>query len=325
MSFQNCKIIGAGVNADEYHGQTAERGSKEFVMSPSSLKLFNECPARWKAGYAPPDSDAKDWGNLLDTLLLTPKQFDSKFAVKPLTYKSSGAKKSGPIEDKPFNANSTLCKEWIAAQNGKTIISTKDLIEAVAALKRLRADETIAAFLDASDCQVHVKGEWRDKATGLVIPVQCLIDCVPRKDSEFQKSLGDLKSTRNAGLRPFARWCFTAGYHVQAAFDLALYCAATGEDRSDWIFLVQENYAPYETGRRLLSQDFLQIGRQTYEAALKRYARCVQSGVWQGYDQPEEFSLVAPEPWMEFEALSEKLEADQTEAAEIGDDLLATA
>lgn len=301
-------------------------------MSPSSLKIFAECPARWKAGYAPPDSDAKDWGNLLDTLVLTPKQFDSKFAVKPLTYKSSGAKKSDLIEDKPFNANSTWCQEWIAAQGGKTIISTKELIEAGAALKRLRADTTIAAFLDASDCQVQVKGEWHDKATGMIVPVQCLIDCAPRKDSEFQKSLGDLKSTRNAGQRPFARWCFTAGYHIQAAFDLALYQAAVnpknspdGEERMQWIFLVQENYAPYEVGRRMLSHEFIEIGAATYRHALARYARCVQSGEWPGYDQAEEFSLVAPEPWMEFEALSEKLEADQTEASEIGDDLNATA
>lgn len=325
MSFQNCKIIGAGVNSDAYHAQTFARGAKEFVMSPSSLKAFAQCPSRWHAGYQPPESDAKDYGNLLDTILLTPEQFEDRFAVKPLTYKSAGTKKSDPIEDKPFNANSTWCKEWMTTQAGKTIISTRDLIEAQTAVKRLRDDDTIRAFVDASKTQVHVKGEWNDKATGLVIPVQCLIDCVPDRESEFQKSLGDLKSTRNAGLRPFARWCFTAGYHIQAAFDLAIYCAATGEDRSDWIFIVQENYAPFETGRRLLSQDFLQIGQQTYEHILKRYARCVKNGEWGGYDQPEEFTLVQPEPWMEFEALSEKLESDQSEAAEVGDDLYATA
>lgn len=318
--FKNCKIEAIGVNSDSYHAQEAARGTTTHFMSPSSLKLFAECPSRWRAGYKPPESDAKSWGSLLDTILLTPNQFEGRYAVKPSTYPDA---KTG--ESKPFNMNSTWCKAWVEEQGEKEVISTKDLIEAQSAVKRLKSDETINSFLETCETQVHVTGEYHDKATGLIIPVQCLIDCVPDKNSEFQKSLGDLKSTRNAGQRPFSRWCFTAGYHIQAAFDLALYCAATGEDRVDWIFIVQENYAPYETGRRLLSQDFLDIGRAAYQNALLRYARCLKSGIWSGYDPEEEFSLVSPEPFMQFEAMSEAMEADQNEASEIGDDLNATA
>jgi len=79
---------------------------------------------------------------------------------------------------------------------------------------------------------------------------------------------------------------------------------------------LQENFPPFETGRRLLSQDFTSIGRQTYEHALRLYARCLKSGIWSGYDLPEEFTLLQPQPWMEFNAQSETMQADYEEATE---------
>ena len=314
--FQNCKVVGVGVNSETYHSQKGERGSKDFIMSPSALKAFAECPSRWRAGYESPDSEAKQFGSLLDCLFLTPDQFKGRYAVKPATYKDA---KSG--DDKPWNGNSNVCKEWLADHDGFNIVSGAELTNAENAVNRLLSDETISSYHKASDKQVHVAGEWLDAKTGLIIPVQCLIDFVPRKDSEFQKSLGDLKSTRNAGQRPFSRWCFTAGYHIQAAFDLALYTAATGEDRCEWIFILQENYAPFETGRRLLGQDFLDIGRQSFTYALEKYVRCLKTGEWTGYDPSEEFSLVVPEVWMEFSSLEDKLEYDQQPTPEAGFDL----
>lgn len=316
MSFQNCKIAGVGVNPESYHGQEPERGTPEFRMSPSSLSAFMQCPSRWKAGYQSPESDAKDWGGLLDTLLLTPEQFKDRYAVKPKTYI---ADEKGT--EKPWNMNAKVCQAWFAEQGDKKIVSTKDVTEAEKAVKRLLADETIKAFHDASDKQVHVIGEWLDEATGIIVPVQCLIDYAPRKDSEFQKSLGDLKSTRNAGQRVFGRWCYTAGYHIQAAFDLALYQAAVnpdnntdGENRCEWIFVLSENYAPYEIGRRMLSQQFLEIGQKTFAHALKRYAKCLKTGIWAGYDKAEEFSIIQAESFMEFQSLSDALENDQEDA-----------
>jgi hypothetical protein len=319
VSFQKCKIAGIGVNSELYHAQKGERGTAEFIMSPSSIKAFSECPSRWKAGYNSPDSEAKDWGNLLDVLLLTPESFQERFAVKPATYPTEPSKKGGEVIQKPFNSNSTWCREWIESQGNKVVISQKELADAISAKNRLMADETIAAFHAACDKQVHVAGQWKDDKTGIIIPVQCLIDFVGWKESEFQKSLGDLKTTRNAGQRVFSRWCYTAGYHIQAAFDIDLYTAATGEGRTDWIFILQENYAPFETGRRLLSQDLLQIGRQTYEHALSRYARCLKTGEWSGYDPADEFSLIQAEPWMEFNALSEAMEHEQIKQMETDD------
>lgn len=318
--FKNVKIVGVGVDSGTYHTQSAERGTAEFVMSPSSLKEFMVCPSRYKAGYRQPDSDAKDFGSLLDCILLTPNQFVTRYAVKPETYVDT---KTG--EKKPWNGNSSVCKAWVDEHADSCVVSSYDVTEAQKAARRLMDDETISELINCSDKQVHLKGEWHDEATKLAIPVQCLIDLAPRKDSTFQKSLCDLKTTRNASQRPFARQVFTFGWHVQGAMDLALYTAATSEDRTDWLFVAQENYSPYQVGRRLLSLDFLEIGEATYKGALKRYAQCLKTGIWPGYDASEEFSLVIPDPWMSYEAVSDQMEQQQNEILEENPDIYAGA
>lgn len=303
---KNCVIKAVLVDPMGYHNQEAERGTPEFVMSPSSLKEFAHCPSRWKNGYKQPDSDAKDFGNLLDTIFLTPTLFQHRYALKPETYTDS---KTGEI--KKWNGNSNTCKAWLEDHADKAVVTAYEVQEAQLAAKRLAADETIEEFVKVSDKQVHLIGQWDDPDTGVIVPVQCLMDLVPKGDSTFQKSLGDLKTTRNASQGAFAKQVFTFGWHIQAALDIDLFVAATKQDRTDWIFIAVENYPPYAIGRRLLSQDFLDIGRATYRDSLKRYARCLKTGVWDGYDAPEEFSLVQPQPWMTYEILSQQMETDQ--------------
>ena len=330
--FQNCRIAGIDVSSEDYHGNKAERGTAGYRMSPSALKVFTECPSRWKAGYQTPSSEAKNFGNLLDCLLLTPEQFDRRYVLKPLEYPDVN-KKGETVGMKRWNGNANWCKEWLEEHSDRMIVSRTEFDAACTARDRMISDETIKAFLDCSKRQVHVVGEWRNE-TGIVVPVECLIDLVPDKESEFQKCLGDLKTTRNASRRAFGRWCYAAGYHVQAAFDLDLYMSAVnpdsdpnGEDRVNWAFLLCENFPPYQPGRRLMAESFVTIGRQTYRSALGKYASCLASGSWPGYDAEDEFGLIEAEPWMEFDAMSSAMEMSQEVEAEYkpGDDLLATA
>lgn len=294
---KNAKVAGSGVNSEEYHAQTEPRGSEKFAMSPSTIKTFAHCPSRWRDGYESPDSKAKANGNLFDCLLLTPEKFKLRYAIKPATYYDE---KSG--EDKPWNANSKVCKEWLADHADFEDVSQKEVDETHKAIERLRRDEVISKFLDASDKQVMVTAEWHDQGTGLVIPIRCLMDLVPRVGTEFEKSLGDIKTTRSAGLRKFQRDVYNLGYHIQAAFDIDLFVAATKEDRINWCFILQENYAPYQSGKRLLGQDFIELGRAEYARALTSYCACLKRNYWPDYDDNDEaiqgWSLIVPDPWM---------------------------
>lgn len=293
----NAEIVAVGVDAEEYHnnGQLT-RGHSDYPMSSGALREFRKCPARWQRGYTPPDSEAKAFGSLLDCLVLTPEQFDSRYAVRPATYKNEKG------ETKPFNLNANVCKQWVEEQGAVEIITRDELAEVQAARDSLSSDAIIRDFITCSECQVHIKAEWQDKETGLVVPVKALLDLVPHKDSTFAKSFGDLKTTRNASLMAWTRWCYQAGYHQQMAFYGDMLREATGEDRVNACFVLVENYAPWQTAKRFLSEDFLEIGRLEYQSALKLYCACLKAGKWPDYDENDEncagWSLVSPFPWM---------------------------
>lgn len=336
MTFKSAKIIARNANPADYLKEPCKRGEKGFTCSSSMLKLFAHCPSRWLAGYESPDSEAKSFGSLLDCRLLQPESFQARFAVTPSVYVTTGmvcpncksvtdskkCKKCGLDRqeqslEKPWNGNARECQEWLAEHDGLEIVSKQDVEDVDAAIKRLNDDDTIRAFLQASDVQVWVSGIWQDEKTELEIPVRALLDCVPRLDTEFAKSLADLKAIRSGAISPFTKQVYQYGWHIQAALHSDLYTAATGEDRTNWCFLGVENYAPFEPFRRLLSEDYIQIGRQTCQDALRRYAQCLTSGVWPGYDDHRDaiqgWSLVAPLPYMEYESLSAAM-SDQQEA-----------
>lgn len=331
---KNAKIIAIGANPNEYHTQKGERGTPAFELSSSSLRTFAACPSKWKNGYELPRSASLEYGSLFDCIVLTPHLFEKTYVLQPSTYQSKVMKcptcgsvsdaascKKCKVErvegfvDKPWNNNSDTCTAWVEeqAKAGREVVNNADLTEAQTAAKRLLADEPIKRFLDACQRQVWVIGEWHDEDTGLVVPVKCLIDLVAMEDSAFPKSLGDLKTTKNAAPVAWARWAEFAGYSIQAAWNTDLFVAATQREITNFCFLLSENTAPFEIGRRFMSQDVLEpgmdtgaiaSGRRQYLEMLRGYCKCLKSGKWPGFDDTDEASadgwtLVVPSPWDE--------------------------
>jgi len=332
--FKNATIKTVNADALDYHKPQAPRGSKDFVMSSSALRLFAAFPSKWRAGYELPPSASLEYGSLFDMLVLTPDQFPKRYMVQPEKYQSKTLRcpECGSISDavkcnkckkpreetlveKDWSNNSDTCRKWVQDQKDKgiEIITSFDYNDASAAKKRLLADAQIKRFLDACQKQVWVVAEWKDEATGLVIPVKCLIDLVARTDSEFPKSIGDLKSTRNAHPLAWAKWASFAGYDIQAAWNTDLFVAATGREIVNFCFVLSENFAPWEIGRRFMSQDIdepgmdagsIASGRRQYRAILADYCQCLKTGKWPGYDDTDEASadgwtLVQPDPYSE--------------------------
>lgn len=325
---KNARIVCKDANPLDYHKpQDAKRGDGDFVMSNSALSNFASCPARFLAGYESPDSDAKRWGNLIDCAFLTPDLFGSRYVVQPEKYETTGmvCPKCGSVTDskkcanckcdripklieKDWHNTARECAAWITKQAGKVIIQAHELADVETATKRLLADETIANFHAQSDKQVWLAGEWHDHDTGIVVPLRGLLDLAPCKESEFSDCIADLKSTRNAALIPWQRWCYQAKYHWQGALYLDLWNAAADEGRTTFCFIVQENYAPWQTSKKILGQDgstapgFVTLGRMEYQTALKAYCQCRKRGFWPGYDDHDEavqgWSVVRPDPWM---------------------------
>jgi len=300
----NAKIVSIQTKPEDYHQSQFERCTPGYVMSSSDLREFAICPARYKAGVEEDtESSSMVFGSLLDCMLLTPSQLESRFAVQPETYTDS----KGVV--KPFTRQSKTCKEWIEAQKGKTIVlilSGDKVEDAKIAVDRMVNDEIINSFINQSDVQVYISALWEDEDTGLKVPLKSLIDLLPREDSEYSSCIADLKTTRDASTMEFNRSIFKFGYHIQAAFYFDI-VNAIKNDRDTFCFIVQENKPPFQPGKRILHIDFLEMGRKEYQASLANYCKCLKSGFFPSYDDTDEavqgWSTCYPEPWMEGKTL----------------------
>jgi len=302
--FTNAKVVGVGIDGEAYRRQEhgINRGNAAFVMSRGELMTFAQCPHRWINGYQPKDTDATDWGSLMDYRVLGHNRFEDKYAVAPAKYLADGRKKGDPQIEKDWNRNATFCRQWEDEQKGKIVIKTDELIESNIALKTLYTDPDISQVLRGSEHQVMVVAEYSDRETGIVVPVKILIDIKPLESSGYQRQLFDFKTSVSADPARWPRIVFERGYHIQGAFYLDIYCAATGEDRVEFGHIVQENFAPFETSKMVLSSEFLTMGRDAYVFALRKYCKCLKTNEWPSYS-PSHLNIngwnyADPEAWM---------------------------
>jgi len=291
------KVIGT-VDRKTYFGN-GKRGEKDFVMSRGELAEFNRCPHRWLLGYESEETKSTEWGTLIDCLALSPDEFEESFVVTPESYPDS---KTG--EAKPWNWNANFCKAWRDEHDGLEVVKHETFTQASNAVKFLMADPEIAEMIRCSQRQVMAVAEYFDEETEITVPLKVLIDLLPDVGhGQFGKSLADLKTCTTAHPFPWSRAVFEHGYFIQAALYLDVYTSATDEDRVDFRHILQESYPPWEVGKRIVSQEFIELGRETYMTALKRYCRCLAENFWPGYDHEGRMILngwqvVDPEAWM---------------------------
>jgi len=275
----------------------AKRGSPLYVMSRGELVDFLACPMRWIDQPEDESTASTRYGSLVDTLALQPDKFDEIYCVAPETYTSDKG------EEKPWNTNANFCKDWVAKRSDKQIVKQKDLDAAEDAIKRLLADGRIRDFIECSKKQVMVSADYHDAETGLIIPVRVLTDLVPDpKHALYGKSLGDLKTSQDASNYKWPRTVSQFTYHVQAALNLDLHTVANPDiERIEFRHLIQESEPPYQTGRRILSSEFIEIGRAKYMAALKLYCQCLKHQFWPDFETGPNvmngWSLTQPSGW----------------------------
>lgn len=297
--FTNAKLVGADIDPEVYHRTGGgPRGSHEFIMSRGGLADFLACPSKWKCGYESKDTTATRWGSLMDTLLLSPSQMEKRFAVYPETYPCEPTPKD-PRTSKPWSNNSTFAKEWKKANAGKSFIysdkvgddgepdedtTSTTLGNAQRAKCRLMGDARFKELIGCSKTQVMVLSEYHDRATGIVVPFKVLLDLVPdAAHADWGKCLGDFKTARDASERGFTAAMHAGFYDWQAAIYRDCYVAATGEDRTDFLFAVQENVPPYEPALWAIGCDWLEDARMEVKAALEFYCGCLATGEWPSY------------------------------------------
>jgi hypothetical protein len=300
--FESAKIVGTQFDTDAYHAfqlvAGAKRGDATFTLSRSEIMEFARCPSRWLAGYESPESEAKEYGALVDCLVLDYGAFERKYAVCPSTYTNDKG------EEKPWNFNATICKEWREQQVGKITVKFEERAGALIARKTLLDCLPVADLLKNSDKQVFVLGYYHDKATELTVAVKALIDIVPDSESKrWGRCLADFKTARSGSPDKHVKDVFTYNYDAQSAIYTDLFNEATGDERETFIHVLQENFPPYHVTMPLpaLSVEFVQTGRMKYLNALRLYAQCLKANQWPSYPSAHlsfgDFQFIEPLPW----------------------------
>lgn len=276
-------------------------------------------------------TQAKEWGKLVDCRLLTPEDFDKRYIVRPSTLpemvlkcpscgsvteakkcRSCGVERVETEVQTPWSSKSDLCKEWTQEQQkaGLEPVSRWAMERCDEAVARILSNPIIKKCIECSQKQVHVVGEWHDKATGLVIPVQCLMDLVPRTDTEFVPGVENNWPTLAADLKTcsvvddvgVSKKTNAFGWHIQAAFDLDLLNAAAGTERTDWLIIGQRNFGIYQPFAKLMGQDFITLGRAAYRRSLENYAWCLKNNRFPGPDDTDQsimgMGILVPSQWM---------------------------
>jgi exodeoxyribonuclease VIII len=104
----------------------------------------------------------------------------------------------------------------------------------------------------------------------------------------------DLKTTKSASKRGFAKSVAEYRYHVQAAIYTDL-LEANGLFVPEFIFIAVEKTYPYAVGIYKLDQDALDLGRSLYQRDLALYKHCVEMDDWPAY--PEEVVTLSLPAW----------------------------
>lgn len=296
------KLVGVNIIPEDYHRPNAARGAKDLVVGRSDLLEVLCNPHRWVNGYERNgETEATEWGNLMDCKVMSPQQFKDRYAIRPDNYPDEKG------QMKPWHGASKWCKQWMEDHAGKEVVSKEKNTESDNALKFLYGDAEAREFIKCSAKQVMAMAIYKDPETGVEVPVKTLIDLLPDKaHPDFGKSIGDYKTTTNGHPFPWTRDVHKYGYTVQAAFYLDVYLAAVpGEDRLEFRHIAQESMPPWEVCKRILSQEFLEIGRRKYLEALELYAKCLATNTWPNYEREmpgrtivNGWLIVGPEPWM---------------------------
>lgn len=287
---------------DAYH---ALKKTLPNCVSKSILTEFAANPYRWKYNQEHgirKTSDGFKWGSLVDTLALTPWEFEKKYRVEA---KRRKLKKDGTPYEKEVQ-DPAQAAEWAElATKGVTVI---DPTEAA------RAEECAGKITEVLKRYGYIIGETADTQVGFLFslnfevenkdgqlvkcPVTCtgMIDLLPRDSSE---PIVDLKTTSALvdNARKIDHSIRDYKYGWQAAMYSDMLAGITGETRDFSLFFV-ENAAPWCMTWRHLRQEALDVYRRQYRTALYDYARCVVTGEYPGeiVDAPD----YIPTPWEEF-------------------------
>jgi hypothetical protein len=237
-----------------------------------TLLVASPAHYRYQIEHPKPPTAEMLLGSAFHTYLLERPRFETEYVVS-----------DGPINPKtgfPFGRETKAMGEWIA-QQAKPVVCGTDFQRLRAMAERVLYNEQARVILEAGEAEVSLTWDMAGKT------------CKGRMDwlAEGGNLFCDVKTTRSANPKSFARDAANMGYFMQMAFYADGYERITGK-RAVPVIIAIEKEEPYACAVYVIGEAGLTLGRDQYQEALRRLAEAEKAGTWDAY--PGELELVPP-------------------------------
>lgn len=260
--------------AHEYH---ADRDA----LSCSLLKPLLISPAHFQAGLvaASRSSRAMDFGTLVHLLFLQHRAAAQDLAVYP-----GVADRSSAFAD--FEA--AHCDRLVVDE--PTFARGRRVAEKLASTKY--KGRPLQRFMEESVTEATIY--FTEPVTRLRMRV--------RIDSYHPEITFDLKSTRHASMRAFARDAVDMDYDLQAYMYSLARCMYEGRTTAPpFVFIAAESSAPHSVSTLEAGENFMGNGALKFKACAAAFKACTDTGLWPDLGTD---SVLELEPWQQFSASS---------------------
>lgn len=241
------------------------------AISNSRLGRLLDCPAA--VNIPVEDTPAMAIGRATHCLILEHDCFDERYIL-------------GPKFDKRTKAGKEAFETFTASLNGREPIDQDDFDRLWAMRNSIMAHPSASGLISTGQAEVTII--WTDEITGLLCKAR--IDWIP---ANIERTLMDLKTTKDAEAHPFTQSCIYYGYARQAAFYLDG-MQTLGQPYDLFGFVAVEQEAPHRCEVFTLEQAFIDFGRQQYRDLMTIELACRESGQWPAYKNPGVTELALP-------------------------------
>jgi hypothetical protein len=250
------------------------------ALSCSLLKPLLVSPAHFQSSLTACEkgTPAKAFGTLLHILLLQPETAGQEVAVFPGVAES---------RSKAFG-------EFEALHPGKLVVDEPTFASALRMVPKIAETRfkgrPIQSFLEEAIPEATIY--FTEPTTGLRMRV--------RLDAMHPDISFDLKSTRHANARAFARDAIDMGYDLQAFMYSLARCLYEGTEKAKpFVFIAAESSEPHSVSAFTASEAFVGNGALKFQACAAAFKACTASNYWPDLSAEVELEI---EPWQQFSA-----------------------
>ena len=251
------------------------------IISKSKLDDLERSPEYFKHKWDSEEEEstaAMDFGSLFHNLLLTPKDFNKEFAVEPAVNKRT-------------NEGKAILEEFYIKNEGKIIVTEKDIEDAQVIVNKIKKNPLVASLLKMKH-KTEVSMFWENE---LGIKCKGRLDLLTENDI-----IVDFKTTTSAKPEDFEKSSYDYGYHKQAAFYTEGFEKITGRKPKAFIFVAIEKKAPFGVCVYVAGEIMLRVGKIEIDNLLRTYNYCLETNNWYGYNGADPTILTLNIPyWIE--------------------------